>query len=79
LFIWLHHADTVEVHPPQRKGKVMKRLAFNTRLVGAPVMLLTSRYGLALPLLAQALHRYMTDSSARAELSRRLVEQEGSA
>jgi hypothetical protein len=74
LFIWLHRDHAVEAQPPELNGKVMKLLAMNTGLIGAPVMLMTSRYGLDLPLLACAMERYVTDPSARAELSRRLLE-----
>jgi hypothetical protein len=70
LFIWLHRNDAVEVDPPEYKGKVLKRFTMTTRLMGAPVILMTSQYGLALPLLAQAMERYVAVPSARAELSR---------
>jgi hypothetical protein len=73
LFIWLHRNDAVEVDPPEYKGKMLKRFATATGLIGAPVMLLTSQYGLALPLLAQAMERYITIPAARAELSRGLL------
>jgi hypothetical protein len=71
LLIWLHHADVVNAHPPERKNQVVKHLASNLRWVGAPVMLLTSQYRMDLPLLVQALERYITDPSARTELSRK--------
>jgi hypothetical protein len=74
LLIRLHHEDAIEVRPPERKGKVLKRLAWSTALFGAPVMLMPSQYGLDLPLLVQALERYITIAPARAELSRHLVE-----
>jgi len=40
---------------------------------GAPIRLLTSAYGLNLPLLKKALKRYVANHAARNELSRRLL------
>jgi hypothetical protein len=74
LFIWPHHEDVVNVFPPERKGKLIRLFAQNLQWAGAPVIILPSRYGMDLPLLIQALDRYITIPSARTELSRRLLE-----
>src|ERR1700730_12421571 len=76
LFIWLHEPGAVRAHPPERKAQAVKHLAANTRWVGAPVLLLTSQYGMDLPLLMQAVERYVSDPAARAELARKLVTQD---
>jgi hypothetical protein len=65
----------VAAHPPERKDQVARHLASNVGWFGAPVMLLTSQYRLDLPLLVQALERYITDPTARAELSRKPIAQ----
>jgi uncharacterized membrane protein len=79
LFIWLDHPDAISAHPPERKGQVLKHLARNARWIGAPIMLMTSQYGMDLPLLVNAMERYITSPSARTELSRRLLPQGDSA
>ena len=38
---------------------------------GAPIFVLTSNYGMDLPLFMMALERYLADPAARAELARR--------
>src|ERR1700730_3283064 len=76
LFIWLHEPGAVRAHPPERKAQAAKHLSANTRLVGAPFLLLTSQYGMDLPLLMQAVERYVSDPAARAELARNLVTQD---
>ncbi len=73
LYVWLDNPHAVDAHPPECKEQVVKHLASNARWVGAHVMLMTSQYRLELPLLVQALERYLADPSARAELARGMV------
>jgi hypothetical protein len=73
LLISLHHDDVVSVHPAKRKRSLTRHFARNRRRVGVPVWIVPERYGMDPLLLFQALERYRTSPSARAELSRRLL------
>ena len=73
LGIWLYDFDLVSVQPTASRDHVLCRLAQNQVWFGAPIVLFTSRYRMELPLLMEAMQRYMTDPAARAELSRRLI------
>ena len=70
-FIWLHDNTSIVVDPIERYQQALKHLAWNTGWTGAPIFVLTSNYGMDLPLFMMALERYLADPGARAELARR--------
>ena len=70
-FMWLHDQTRIMVHPVEQYQRALKQLAWNTGWTGAPIFMLTSNYGLDLPLFMMALERYLADPAARAELARR--------
>jgi hypothetical protein len=74
LLIRPHHDDVVSVHPPARKRSLTRHFAWNMHRAGAPIVIMASQYGMDLPLLIQALNRYIAVPSARMELSRRHLE-----
>jgi hypothetical protein len=74
LLIWPHHEDVVSVHPQECKGRLTRHFAWNLHWAGAPIVILPSQYGMDLPLLIQAVDRYITVPSTRTELSSRLLE-----
>ena len=72
LFLHLARPDQVQAIPAHAAARVAKQLSTNLAWNGAHIVLLTSQYGLDLPLVAQALERYVRDPNARSELGRRL-------
>lgn len=73
VYIWLHDLRLVEVSPADSRAKALKHLATNAGWVGAPIMLMPSQFGMDLPLLVQAIERYVRDASARLELSQKHI------
>ena len=69
--IWLHDNTRIVVDPIERYQQALKQLAWNTGWTGAPIFVLTSNYGMDLPLFMMAMERYLADPAARAELARR--------
>jgi hypothetical protein len=70
-FIWLHDNTSIVVHPVEQYRRALKHLAWNAGWTGAPIFVLTSNYGMDLPLFMMALERYLTDPATRAELALR--------
>lgn len=73
LLIWLLKLESVVAEPPAARARVLAHLIRNTAYLGAPIAIMTSQYGLDLPLLSAAVKRYASDPSARAELGQRLL------
>jgi hypothetical protein len=73
VFMWLHDNSSIVVHPVERRLRALKHLAWNTGWTGAPIVILTSNYGMDQPLLMIALERYLAEPAARAELARRQI------
>ena len=73
VFIRLHDYTGIIVHPNEQRERALKRLAWSAGWAGAPIVILTSNYGMDLPLFMAALERYLADPSTRAELARRLL------
>ncbi len=73
VFIRLRDYTSVVVRPNEQRGRALKRLAWNAGWAGASIVILTSNYGMDLPLFMAALERYLADPSARRELARRLL------
>ena len=70
LLLWVDEPGAVRAHPAEYQPRVEAELVRSYEWVGAHVMLMTSQYGLDLPLLMRALERYVADPSSRSELSR---------
>lgn len=73
LFIWLRDLGAISVEPPQSRARALAHLMSNTRTMGAPIVIMTSQYGIDLRLLSAAVKRYAFDPSARSELAQRLL------
>jgi hypothetical protein len=73
LLIAVADADRLAVDPPQAVGRAMKAIANSRALIGADFMIMTTHYGIDLPVLSDAIARYVNDVSARAELRHRYV------
>jgi hypothetical protein len=69
LFLSVHELGSIIVHPPDARVRVIARLMSNLRWVGAHVMIMTSQYGIDLPLLVGAVERYVAEPGARQELA----------
>jgi len=65
--------NLVLAHSAQRKSEVLKHLVRSQKWFWGAHPLLTSDYGLNLPLLMKALKRCVANHAARNELSRRLL------
>jgi hypothetical protein len=70
LLILLYQPDLVDVRPPGSGAQVFKHFSQNLAWRGAHITLGPSPYRMDVQLLMQALERYVTTPSARAELSR---------
>jgi len=75
VFISLRDLGVVIAQLPQSGQQVMRHLRANLQWIGVPIMLMTSQYGMDLPVLMAALERYIADPSARTELSRKQLAQ----
>jgi hypothetical protein len=69
LLMRLHDADLIEVIPVENRSGALKTMHRCERLYGAHIMVPTGHYRMSPALLAQALHRYVTEPSSRSELS----------
>jgi hypothetical protein len=70
VWMWIDRLEAVEAHPAESRDQVLEALASNTRWSGAHIVIMTSQYRMHLPLLVQALERYIADPGARSELAR---------
>jgi hypothetical protein len=75
VLISLDTKKSIIAHSEESLRRASKQLARNRRLAGADVALNTTHFRLDAQLLVHALYRYVTQASARAELSRRQIEQ----
>ena len=57
------------VQPPEANEKAQKWIGRNLGYFGAPVAIMTTHYGIALPVLAAAIRTYVRDPRARAGLA----------
>ena len=69
LYVRLHRPDLIEVMPPEQAEKVRKSLLRRGAGDGPNLTLNPTPYGMDLPLLLQALDRYIRDPSARLDLA----------
>jgi len=69
LLLWVRDMDAVLVRPPGLRARVVAGLRSNRKWVGADVMIMSSQYGIDLPLLVSAVERYVADPHAREGLA----------
>lgn len=60
---------SIRVDPPDARARVVARLSSNVAWIGAHVMVMTSHYGIELPLLVSAIERYVADPGQRRQLA----------
>jgi hypothetical protein len=69
LLLQLHNPDLIETAPPESRLPVFKKMHRLDSVYGAHIMIPTGHYRMDPSLLAQALHRYVTEPSSRSELA----------
>ena len=61
------------VEPPEARVKAYKAIAHSQTWMGAEFAIMTTHYGIDLPVLAATVRRYVTNTAARGELGQRLL------
>lgn len=69
LLLWLDQPETFQVTPHDKQGKFLKYVAQCRGWVGADMFLVTTHFGIDLPILVGAIGRYVEDRAARATLA----------
>jgi hypothetical protein len=77
-YIWIAASERVVPLPEAYRQKVFKHFDFSLRYTGAHLVLMTSNYGIDLPVFIAALERYITDPSTPAELAQPTMLKHGS-
>jgi hypothetical protein len=70
LFIWFHSTEDSRVTPASKVGSFLKLVDQNRAWIGADMFLMTEQYGIDLPILVQAMERFISHPASRAELTR---------
>lgn len=70
LFIWFHSPDDLEVTPASKEESFLRLVGQNRAWIGADMFLMTEQYGIDLPILVQAMERYILHPDSRTELRR---------
>ena len=73
LLIAVADAVMLDITPAEERGRAMVAIAQSRAVKGAEFAITTTHYGIDLPVLAEAVARYVRDASARAELRPRLA------
>ena len=73
LLLDVDDTAAITVVPPEALAKAMKAIATNRTWTGADFMVMTTQFGLDLPVLSETVRRYARDQSARAGLQKRLT------
>lgn len=73
LLIALANADGLDIEPPVAHARARRDMARTQATFGAEFAIMTTQFGLPLPLLGATVARYVTDSGARTELRPRLT------
>lgn len=68
LRIWLRVGATIDVTPATETARAESDFVSNQAWMGAPITVVTSVYGIDLPVLLTAIERYVRDPASRAEL-----------
>lgn len=76
-FIWLVEPGGAVPRPEGCRPKMLHQFDFCMRHMGAHVFVMTSAYGIDLPVFMAALERYRSDPAARAELAQPLALSDG--
>lgn len=69
LLLSLDAPETCDVTPPAKLGKFLKYVGQSRGWIGADIFLMTTHFGIDLPVLVGAISRYVEDPAARAELA----------
>ena len=69
LLLSLDAPETCDVTPPAKLGKFLKYVGQSRGWIGADIFLMTTHFGIDLPVLVGAVSRYAADPVARAELA----------
>lgn len=72
LLVTVADPAALEIAPAKARGLAMRDIARARAWMGADFAVMTLHYGIALPLLAETVARYVNDAAARAELRPRL-------
>lgn len=68
LRMWLREGAAPRVEPPTSAARAQRALASSQAWMGAPITIMTGMYALDLPLLLEAIARYVREPESRAEL-----------
>jgi hypothetical protein len=74
LLVTVADPAELEIVPAMARDLAMRDIARTGGFMGADFAVMTAHYGIALPVLAETVARYVNDSSARAELHPRLTQ-----
>ncbi|MQA41571.1 hypothetical protein [Rugamonas aquatica] len=69
LLLSLDAPETLDVTPPAKLEKFLKYIGQSRGWTGADIFLMTTHFGIDLPVLVSAISRYAADPAARAELA----------
>jgi hypothetical protein len=72
LLIDVADGARLNIMPPEETARAMKAIAQSQAMMGADFAIMTTHYGIDLPVLGATVARYVQDASARAELRPRL-------
>lgn len=72
LLIAVADAAMLDITPPQARGRAIVAIAQRRGMMGADFAIMTTHYGIDLPVLAETVARYVGNAGARAELRPRL-------
>lgn len=73
LLLDVHDAAAITAVPPDALARAMKAIATNRTWAGADFMVMTTQFGLDLPVLSETVLRYAQDQSARVSLQKRIA------
>jgi hypothetical protein len=73
LMLWIDDAASLTIQPVQATERARRKFAANARWSGADLTIMASRYAIDLPLLTDAVSRYVLDPYSRTALSRRVL------
>lgn len=71
VLLWLNDAQALQVDPPGKRASAWRMLASKSAWTGADITIMASQYAIDLPLLVDAISRYVREPDSRAALARR--------
>ena len=73
LLISVGDLAALDIEPPEMSLKAFKAIMKMQNMMGAEFAIMTTHYGIDLPVLAATVTRYVNDAPARIELGQRLL------